>query len=176
MPISKEILKNNLNKYFIETGTFIGNGVRRAYEVGFENIYTIELQHRLLEQAKANLKDIKNENINFYEGDSKEVLSKILSKIKDKSTIALDAHIDGGNYVKGVTPEIKKCPLIEELVIIKNHFIKEHTIIVDDINILGNIGWGKNIILDTIIEKIKEINPDYKIYYSDDKKVMVAKI
>ena len=41
--LSKEVLEKYPNKYFIETGTHIGNSVRLALDSGIEKIITMEI-------------------------------------------------------------------------------------------------------------------------------------
>lgn len=180
MSIKKETLKNNINYYFIETGTYKGETTRCAFDNGFQEVHTIELQDRLYEDSKNNLADIiKTDKVFLHKGDSGVVLGEILSKIDKKTTILLDAHIDGGNYIEGITPDIRRCPLYDELTCIKNHSIKDHTIIVDDVRILGQIGWGTEVVLDAIISMIMEINKDYKISFDEGEiqnDVLIAKI
>jgi hypothetical protein len=181
MSIERKTLENNKNNnIFIETGTYKGETTRAASDVGFKEVHTIELQDRLYEESRENLSDLIDINKVFlHKGDSRIILGEILSKINETTTILLDAHIDGGNYIPGVTPEIRKCPLYEELNCIKNHSIKNHTIIIDDVRILGKIGWGTEVLLDVIISMIMEINKDYKISFDNgeiENDVLIAKI
>jgi len=71
--------------------------------------------------------------------------------------------------------------LFEELGFIKNHPIKNHLILIDDMRWLGGGLWGVGVQKEQIIERIKEINSEYKISYTnghpsfiDD--IMVAQI
>jgi hypothetical protein len=44
--------------------------------------------------------------------------------------------------------------------------IKDHTIMIDDLRCLdGRIHWSNDISLQGVIERIKKINPDYKIVF-----------
>ncbi len=181
MSIERKTLENNKNNnIFIETGTYKGETTRVASDVGFKEVHSIELQDRLYEESIENLSDLIDiDKVFLHKGDSRIILGEILSKINEKTTILLDAHIDGGNYISGITPEIKKCPLYEELNSIKNHKIKDHTIIIDDVRILGKIGWGTEVLLDVIISMIMEINKDYKISFDNgeiENDVLIAKI
>lgn len=180
MSIKKETLVNNINYFFIETGTYKGETTRAAFDVGFKEIHTIELQNQLYNESKNNLCDLIHTNRVFlHKGDSGVILEKILSRVNKKSTILLDAHIDGGNYVEGVTPRIRTCPLYDELNCIKNHHIRNHTIIIDDLRILGRVGWGTEVALDMIMSMIMDINKNYKILYDDGETindVLIAKI
>ena len=55
----------------------------------------------------------------------------------------------------------------------------DHTILIDDIGIIGNIGWGIGTIKEELIRMILIINKDYKIYYIEGKEpddILVATI
>jgi hypothetical protein len=150
--------------------------------LGFNKVHTIELQDYLYVESCNNLKDlIDNNTVEIHKGDSGVILPKILKGIDKPCTILLDAHIDGGNYKNGVTPNIRKCPLYDELNSIRNHHIKNHTILIDDVRILGKIThpWGKEVMIDKIIRMLKDINEDYIITYDDGiekNDVLIAKI
>ena len=93
----------------------------------------------------------------------------MLNLVDSPALFWLDGHVDGVNA---------DC-LWDELEHIKNHTIKTHTIIVDDVRILGKEGWGTEVVLDKIIGLIKEINPDYTISYDDgecENDVLIAKV
>jgi hypothetical protein len=75
----------------------------------------------------------------------------------------LDAH-----ETKGYKGE-KSCPLYEELDAIANHRIKTNTILIDDLRLLSQEGWGKSVIKDDIVNKIKKINSHYSFIYEDGK-------
>lgn len=180
MSVKLETIKNNMSPYMIETGTYEGNTTKKCIQLGFEKIFTIELQSRLYETSILNLKEyIDNGKVEALLGDSSEKLPKILTRLDRQCTILLDAHIDGGNYISGITPEIHRCPLYNELIAIKEHKINTHIIIIDDVRILGKEGWGTEVVLDKIIELIKSINPDYTITFDDgecENDVLIAKI
>jgi hypothetical protein len=158
-------LKNYINDIFIETGTYYGETAKIATNLGFKKVITIELQDHLQKIAKEKCNNLK---IDFHLGDSPIILSEILPKIDSKITFWLDAHMDGCNIIPNVTPDIRKCPLIEELSVIKNHHRNDHTIIIDDVRLFSVNGcWGENITISNIIETIKNINSNYKISYID---------
>lgn len=167
MTVDISVLKKYQKNILIETGTYLGETTKRAIECGYKKVYTIELQEYLYNQAKKNLISyIENNSITLLLGSSSDRLSEIMSKITEPINILLDAHIDGGNYRPGSTPDnLKACPLYEELEIIQQHHIKTHTIIIDDIRIVGQIGWGSDIYLDKLISLLKNINSNYNICY-----------
>jgi len=106
-------------------------------------------------------------------GDSEFILEDIISKINEPITFWLDGHFSGWDTVQGE----RNSPLMQELEIIKNHKIKTHTILIDDLR-----AWVKPVVdfdVNDITIKLKEINPSYIISYEDghvDNDVMVVHI
>lgn len=145
------------NKYFIETGTFRGFGIGRALYSGlFEEFYSIELAPYYYEYCKNLYADFKN--VKIFLGDSREVLPQILASIEKPATFWLDGHYSSEDTAKGLTNN----PILEELECIKNHFIKNHTIMIDDAKLFGKAEFDF-IEIDDLKKKIWEINPNYKI-------------
>lgn len=134
------------HKLFFETGTHKGDGVQNALNIGFEEVVSIEILPELYEGCVKRFKD--SNKIHLFLGDSNERMEEMLELIKEPSLIFLDGHFDNG------------VPLWKELEILKNHSIKNHTIIVDDVpNYFGNGNKVK--------EKLLEINPNYNFTYED---------
>lgn len=161
--------KTQLNQFitdtFIETGTYHGETSIIASDLGFKQIISIELQPHLLSIA---VDSCKGRNIKFYLGDSPAILTEILPLIDTKITFWLDAHMDDCNIIPGITPKIRKCPLIEELKIISKSKRNDHIILIDDVRLFGMNGvWGEDLTLQTIKEELYNINPNYKISFID---------
>ncbi len=110
-----------------------------------------------------------NSRLTLFQGDSAEVLSELLSTISQRCAFWLDAHSGAQKYARG----IDDCALLRELDAIKSHEIKDHLIAIDDVHLFGQIQYDKKtgeiscdyseITLDVVEDKIREINPEYKI-------------
>lgn len=170
MTITKELLAKYVphSNIFVETGTFKGHTTQKAIELGFKKVYTCELQERLYNVSKERLKEeIEKNNVELFLCSSVDFLNKIMPTIKEPAGIFLDAHIDGGNKTSE-TPNVHPCPLYEELSAIDKSPIKEHTIIVDDLRLLGKSGWGSTVNVNTIISMAKKINDKYEAIEEGD--------
>lgn len=166
MPINFDLGKYK-NKYFIETGTYMGEGIHKALECdGFKYIYSIEidtLRHLTCKELFSTY-----DNITMIKGDSGELLKLVLKHITEPCTFWLDAHFCNDECEYGN----KWSPIIEELNAIKEHHIKNHTIIVDDYRCMDNMHFDKerNIPIGfpgkkKLLEILKSINPDYSITF-----------
>jgi hypothetical protein len=137
------------HKLFFETGTHKGDGVQNALNMGFEEVISIEILPEFYEGCVERFKDeIEKNKVHLFLGDSNKRMEEMLELIKEPSLIFLDGHFNNGD------------PLWKELEILKNHPIKTHTIIVDDMpNYFGN---GEK-----VKEKLLKINPNYTLVYED---------
>lgn len=159
--LSKEVLSKYLNPYFLETGTANGDCVRLALEIGFEKIFSIELDEILQKENIQTYQSFINEGkINLITGDSLWELFNIIPSLDKPTTFWLDAHQDFGPV------GTKRCPLYEELSSIKMSEIKTHTILIDDMRMLGH-WWGEGISVDELKKRILEINPNYKFTFEN---------
>jgi hypothetical protein len=153
MSASKKIFSKYLNPVFIETGSCDGDGIQLAIDAGFKTIYSIELAPEHYNHCVERFKH--NPNVNLIFGDSRIVLSDLLSNINEPITFWLDAHY----YEDSV------CALLQEIEAIDRHPIKTHILMIDDIRDLVNYGLGLNV--DVLKQKISSINPDYKFTFED---------
>jgi hypothetical protein len=148
------------NTYFLETGTYFGDGVQMALAAGFSRVYSIELSPHYHELAKTRFKNEKN--VDLALGDSAKILGNIINKIHEPITFWLDGHCSMGDTAKGET----MTPLMLELESIKQHPVKTHTIMIDDIRQFGTC-YFDYLTLDQVLNKIMSINPNYKIAFED---------
>lgn len=150
------------NDVFVEGGTSLGWGTTTALEAGYKKIYTIELLDELFENAQLMFsKQINNGRIVSIHGDTQIELSRILGELDTPATFWLDAHF--GKKYNGEKP---RCPLLNELDLIKQHKIKTHTLLIDDMRLFGKAAHDY-ITIDEVKNKIYEINPNYKISFLD---------
>jgi hypothetical protein len=161
MPSNTENFKKFPNETFIETGSFYGEGIQQAIESGFEKIISIELSPKYFSICvnRFNL----NPNVKIVFGDSYKILPEILPKINSRITFWLDGHNSGEDTAHGDF----LAPLIQELNVIKNHHIKDHTIMIDDMRCWRDYDPKHGFEEKDLIKILKEINSDYKLEYLD---------
>jgi hypothetical protein len=162
MPSNVKLFERyNYNPVFIETGSYVGEGIRNAIFAGYKEIHSVELYDKHYAYCKDLFKY--NENVNVYLGDSVEFLDAILPNISSPITFWLDAHYSGGDTFSNGTI----CPLMRELDVIADHHINTHTIIIDDLREWNKdnplIGFG----VDEIKAKILSINGNYRFNLAD---------
>ena len=184
MPIRFDLSKYNNNNIFIETGTYLGQGVKAAINAGFKKIYSIELDDNRYLHCKNMFKDYNN--VTILHGDSGVILPNLLKNINEEVTFWIDAHYCADGAMIGK----KWCPLHEELNSIKNHKIKTHTILIDDWRCMDNTHidytWyqhnsknydfsvdenkGKEVGFigkEKCLERLRDINPEYKFSFEN---------
>lgn len=158
---TSEVFKKYPNEFFVETGSCLGNGIQNALDAGcFREIYSIELSphyHRIVCDRFRGCK-----NVHLVLGDSSTDLEKIIMNLDGSATFWLDGHYSGGDTAKGNTCS----PILLELEAIKKHPINNHTILIDDIRLLGTIHFDY-VTINNLIEKLLEINPNYTIKFED---------
>jgi hypothetical protein len=143
------------NDYFVETGTFHGEGIVKAMRVGYKEIRSIDIDASFVEAAQKAF--CAYPSVKIFYGDSSKDLWAVIKDIDKPITFWLDGH---NIYPSGG----KNCPLLEELTQIKKHPIKNHTILIDDMHCLNTI-YFDYISREDIVKKIREINPKYQISY-----------
>lgn len=169
---SKAVFEKYPNKYFIETGSYTGTGIQMAIDAGFEKIYSIELQGSYYENCC--LRFTFYPFVELLLGDSSNLISAILEEIDAPATFWLDGHYSEDDTAKGAS----NTPLLAELDQIGRHHIKTHTILIDDIRQFG-LAEMDFITLETVIEKIRSINPEYTFSFENGyvpNDILVAKV
>jgi len=148
------------NKYFVESGSYRGDGIQMALDAGFKNIYSIELGLNFYKNCCVRFAS--RPKVKLFLGSSAEMMPVVLKNIDAPATFWLDGHYSGANTAKADT----NTPILAELEAIRKHPIKTHTILIDDVRLFGTIEFDF-IELQEIIQKILEINPKYQITYED---------
>lgn len=131
MPLNTEILKAHINPLFIETGTYLGEGVAAALEAGFGAVWTVDLDAEHRWESGQNPAKSGQDNVTYRVGDSALFLDNMLQSRADPATFWLDAHPVG--YFKLLQPDL---PLLRELFAIAFNPVHPNDIIlIDDIRL-----------------------------------------
>jgi hypothetical protein len=173
MPSNTENFRKNLNDVFIETGSFMGDGIQQAIDAGFKKIISIELSEKYYNISKDRFSD--NPNVTIVKGDSYKVLPEIVKGINERITFWLDGHHSCGDTALGDF----WAPLMQELEAIKGHSRKDHTILIDDMRCWQEPNPVHGFFIDDIHKKLHEINSNYTIEFLDGVEsmdILVAKI
>ena len=159
MPFTNSLLKY-LKLNFVETGTYQGETIDIVNNYNKDiKIRSLELSKVFYERCVEKYKN--NFNIKILNLNSKYNLYDSIQDINEEITFWLDGHWSG---VPDVGCDIDTiCPILFELEQIKQHNIKNHTIIIDDMRLKDNNHFPIN--KHDILKKIYEINSNYKIKY-----------
>lgn len=147
------------NRYFVETGTYMGAGVEEAIKEGFSFIHSIEIDEKNALLAVEKFKEFKH--VKIWHGDSTLLLKKVIEPIHEPITFWLDAH-----WGQKLQSDHLNTAILAELDQIKDHPIKNHTILIDDVRIFGTV-FHNYITVNQLINKIKTINKNYRITFID---------
>jgi hypothetical protein len=161
MPSNIENFKKYTNNTFIETGSFLGDGIQQALDAGFNKVISIELSDKYFEISTNRFSN--NPNVTIIKGDSFKVLPEILMGIDEPVTFWLDGHHSCGDTALGEY----WAPLIQELEAIQKHHIKKHTIMIDDMRCWQLPNPVHGFYKEDIFKKLKIINSEYTIVYED---------
>jgi len=167
MTISIEVLskyKHNGN-VFVETGTYQGTTTQAALDLGFKKIYTIELADHFYQNAIR--KFARSPQVVCVFGDSTTKIKEVLNELNESAVFWLDGHWSLGDTARGDNA----VPLYEELDAIANHHIKTHTILIDDLRLMGNLNepiqeWH-SISIEETKRRCALINPNYKFSFEN---------
>jgi hypothetical protein len=132
----RALLKEKKEKYglnvLIETGTFMGETVEYFKDI-FASVISIELSEDLAKKAQEKFKNDKN--VKIIQGDSGEVLQKLLKEISEPALFWLDGHYSseffvGEEFIKTAKGK-SDTPVKEELESILRSS-SDHIILIDD--------------------------------------------
>lgn len=158
---AKNFFNKYVNEYFVETGSYIGDGIQQALDTGFKNIISIELSDKYFDTCKERFKE--NKNVTIVKGDSAHILFDVIKDINVPITFWLDGHHSCGDTACGEF----WVPLIQELEQIKKHKINTHLLMIDDMRCWENFNPVHGFSKKDIVEKAKEINNNYQLSYEE---------
>lgn len=163
------------NKYklqnFIETGCWIGQGLEFAQSIGFNNLYSCDINDSFVSICKE-----KFTKAIIMHHPSTEFLKKILPDILGPSLFWLDAHYPV-HYGHTTENNNTKFPLLEEVRLVlslKQNFEKD-VFILDDLRVMHpennpffNTTLDKKFLVDLKIDDfIKVLSPTHNYYFVD---------
>lgn len=119
-------------KVFVETGTYIGNGILSVYN-DFREIYSIDIKKEFIDMVEYIFSE--SNKVFLYEGDSSLVLEKLSKIIQEPSIFYLDAHYSGGETAFGIDGD-NGCPVLRELQILNSRTFND-IIVIDDMRLMG---------------------------------------
>ncbi|HUO10668.1 MAG TPA: methyltransferase domain-containing protein [Phycisphaerae bacterium] len=173
MPTNAEFFGRFLNPCFVETGSYLGDGIQAALDAGFVRVHSIELSPKYFELCTKRFRN--DPRVTVHLGDSSQTLPRVVAGLETPATFWLDGHWSAGDTALGP----KSCPLMEELEAIAAHSIKSHTLLIDDMRCWRTedptIGFGPR----EIEAKVQALNPNHRIEYADStlapRDILVAK-
>jgi hypothetical protein len=136
----------------VETGTFMG-GTMYALKDQFKTLYSIELSPELVRRARRRFSAFPQ--INILEGDSGEVLGRLIPKFTEPALFWLDGHYSGGITALAQI----ETPIVKELRTILEHPVKNHVILIDDARLFD--GTHDYPTIDELRQLIATERPDY---------------
>lgn len=150
---------------FVETGFYMGETVTNALNSKlFEKIYSIELSPVYFKRGVEIYRS--RPSVELIEGDSTDVFPNVLSTLNlntQRAMFWLDAHYSAGNTSRGK----KISPIVEELLALVQHPIKNNTIFIDDMRYMTNAEGFHGVTVKELEALIKSINRDYEIDFID---------
>lgn len=148
---------------FVETGCFHGSGLKFAKDIGFQNLYSCDINQTYVDECRNKFPgaDIRHqESISF--------LKEVLPTIQGRSLFWLDAHYP---VYYGLDNEdtVTKFPLVEELKLVKSlkPNFDQDVIVCDDLRVLlpdGNPYYnpaiGQQFMVDIKIQDLLDVLKD----------------
>lgn len=144
---------------FIETGTYMGQMIYAVKNL-FNNIYSIELDKKLYTNCRD--KFSKFHHIKIIQGNSGELLAKVLCNISQPCLFWLDAHYSGGVTAKSYI----ETPILQEIRTILSHHVKGHCILIDDARLF--VGENDYPTMDELKKYTLSKRPDCLFEVKDD--------
>lgn len=171
------------SKVFVETGCFRGNSLSYALTLGFEKLYSCDVDQEMIDHCTNLFKD----SVNLFLGTSTEFLEFTLPLLASYESVVfyLDAHLpehDKNNGEK-VIETVLNFPLKEEIKLINQYRKdKNDVIICDDLRIYedgpfegGN--WDKRKEFEGLdLEFLSDYNYHINKYYNQEGYILLTNI
>lgn len=161
MTLPEPLLRQYKRGAFVETGTHEGGGVRKALQVGFTEIHSVEVDPATHAAAVRNVGGLPG--VYLALADCLDWLPGVVPKLTSPSTFWLDGHF----FPDGKPRRLGRLywPLLEELKIIRDLAVrKDHVILIDDrLSFEGMFEIPER----EVRKLLLEINPAYQITYAD---------
>jgi hypothetical protein len=149
---------------FLETGSYKGDGIQFAFDVGFKRVISIELGGWAFGVCTDRFRDkIASGQLILVQGDSLAMMPELIKMAgNDRIMFYLDAH----HYDDVSAIGEKWCPLVEEINAIRDSGRKDHVIMVDDITCAqkGEFMFPPE---KEILDALLQVNPEYRMTYED---------
>ena len=170
--VIRSFVDNNLGYTFVETGTYLGDTIF-ALRDDFMKLYSVELSKELYENAV--LRFHLDDKIFVFQGDSAEILPKMLGRIDGPVLYWLDGHYSGPGTAKASNTQ---CPIIAELnaIIARNNC--NDVILIDDARLFGwRSGYPskrklRSVVRENFPHHRMDIRADIICIYTDSKKMI----
>lgn len=146
-------------KILVESGTYKGDGIRRAMSAGFTEIYSCDINSLFIERASITW----GSRVHLLNESSETAFPKFTSQIKSTAVFFLDGHgmPEEQVFTSDTTSKWSSvCPIMEELEAIQRS-LNCHIILIDDYQSFGT--WEFNYLtFQEVNKRILQINPKYK--------------
>ncbi len=112
---------------FIETGTFKGDTLASVAKTGIRSV-SVELSRDYFDRA--NQRFAGHKNVELHQGDSADVLPRIVALLKEPALFWLDGHYSAGETAHGA----QASPISTEIRCILDSPVEGHVLLIDDAN------------------------------------------
>jgi len=161
-------------RVFVETGTYLGDGIQRALDSGFETVYSCDVNEELVDQAARRFAEAK---VSVLHGSSSDVLPDILRQIDRRAVFFLDGHgmppdsssrhFSSSTLLPGREDDSSVyAPLRNEIELILAHPVKDHIILIDDRQCFGT--WMFDGLTESDVRNLFSSDLQYKFYYFEN--------
>lgn len=172
--VYKKYPKTKKIKMLVETGTYKGDTCIPMSKL-FDKVITIEIVKELYEYSKNKAEEQNITNIDFYLGDSMNILEYIKEEYKNGAIFFMDAHQSGPDTGNNGKIHV---PLLEELEIILKNNILHSVFIFDDLRFFDsniNKPWDwKHISIPKILDVFEKYNYMVIDHYAENDRYFVV--